>query len=81
MNDFNLPKLIQALRLNVSYMSRLIMLILVAQFCLIVFVWLSIAGSYPQIAIATAAVASIAFLLCVYSFAKMVRADLATPEG
>jgi len=86
MNDFQLPQLIYALRLNVSHQSRFLLLLLICNFCLIFagigFVayicmpsefalWLS--GSML-------AMACIPATLCLSTLRQMGQADLVLPE-
>jgi hypothetical protein len=81
-----LPKgltvLIESLRSGQSHLSRIVMLVLVGQFCLIAFASLLLIGleSHVILAVSTLVLASIAFLLAVYSFAKMVQGDFVLPE-
>jgi hypothetical protein len=77
----NLTVLLEALRNGQSHLSRIVMLILVGQFCLIAFASLLLIGieSHLALGISTLVLASIAFLLAVYSFAKMVQGDFVLP--
>lgn len=83
--EFQLPQLIYALRLNVSHMSRFLLLLLICNFCLILagigFVaFLYMPSGFAQwFSAAMLGAACIPALLCIETLRQMGQVDLVLP--